>query len=132
MALLTLAEVQATKRLWGVRYKGTNEQTNVFDYEQRKGRFQKYRNADELDIRALNLDSYLGRLLVGLDYFIQNGNESPSQRALMDLLGVRSLGYLQEGLSVLEHLGAISVEKIPFKPSQYRCKYKINVAYRRL
>lgn len=142
MALLTVEEVQATNRLWGVRYKGANEPTNVFNYDQRKGSFHKYKNADELEIRVLNQDSFLGRLVLGLDYYIQNGNETPSQRSLMELLGVRSMGYLQEGLTVLEHLGAISVEKIPLtyqtaegitvNPLRFRCKYEINVTYRRL
>lgn len=142
MALLTVEQVQNTKRLWGVRYNGANEPTSVFEYDQRKERFYKYKNADSLDIRVLNQDSFLGRLVLGLDYYIQNGNETPSQRSLMELLGVRSLGYLQEGLSVLEHLGAISVEKIPLtyqtaeglkvNPLRFRCKYKLNVTYRRL
>lgn len=145
--MLTIEEVQATRRIWGVRHKHANTGSvsgvsDVFRYEQCKHTFKKYKRVDVSDIRVINQDDFLGRIILGLDYFIQNGKDTPSQRQLMRLLGIRSLGYLREGLVVLERLGAISVEKIPLtydtkhgvtaSPNRFRCRYVINVTYRRI
>lgn len=141
--LLSYRDIQRTNRIWGVRLKPVKtDNTNVLAFQAKKDKFRKFKNTDQLNLATLNQDAFLGRLLVGIDYFIQNGNPSPSHRSLMQLLGIRSSGYLQEGLTILEYVGAISVEKIPFNyPTsggiksnslRFSHKYTVNVLYGRI
>ena len=141
--MLSIEDIQNTNRLWGVKLNPVKaDNTNVLRFQEKKDKFHKYKDADRLDLTVLNQDRFLGRLLLGIDYFIQNGNESPSHCSLMKLLGIKSSGYLQEGLAVLEHLGAISIKKVPFtyptaegiksNPLRFSHNYTINVAYRRI
>ena len=141
--LLSYQDVQRTNRIWGVRFKPVkSDNTSVLTFQEKKHKFHKFKDADQLDLAVLNQDPFLGRLLLGIDYCIQNGNTSPSHRALMTLLGVKSSGYLQEGLAILEYVGAISIEKVPFKyPTsggiksnslRFSHKYTVNVLYGRI
>ncbi len=141
--MLSYQDVQRTNRIWGVRFKPVkSDNTNVLAFHEKKHKFNKFKDADRLDLAALNQDAFLGRLLLGIDYFIQNGNAAPSHRALMTLLGIKSSGYLQEGLAILEYVGAISIEKVPFKyqtnsgiksnPLRFSHNYAVNVLYGRI
>lgn len=141
--MLSIEDIQNTNRLWGVKLNSVKaDNTNVLMFHERKDKFHKYKNADRWDLTVLNQDKFLGRILLGIDYHIQQGNNSPSHRSLMSLLGIKSLGYLREGLAVLEYLGAISIIKQPLiyptaegikvNPLRFSHSYTINVDYRRI